>query len=131
MRAWVFVLLVVGCKDARRDCCDLGDDLARLDGATCAEQGGTTVPEYVCEGVDDDDVHDTDETDAVDESLPDDQAGRCALFCDLETALCPDDDACEHSCNTSTTPPSQADVDCAAAATTCEETYPCWDFQTF
>ena len=66
-----------------------------------------------------------------DETLPDDQAGRCERFCAYEMALCPGDDACPTSCNESTTPPGQADVDCVAAATTCEETFPCWDFQTF
>jgi hypothetical protein len=129
---WLMVIACAASCHGREDCCDLGSGYAHLEADACVEAGGLTVDEYLCEGVDDEDgVPDRDDTDATDETLPDDQAGRCERFCALEMALCPGDDACPTSCNESTTPPGQADVDCVAAATTCEETFPCWAFQTF
>lgn len=132
-RILVTAVLLVGCRTSSKDCCDLGDAVARLDAESCATAGGAVVAAYLCKGVDDADVFgDSDGGDPTNEPLPADQAGRCKVFCQFLTALCPTDTACEESCNHSSTPPDQDAVDCAAGAVDCNtaETT-CWAFGTW
>lgn len=65
-------------------------------------------------------------------AIPEDRAGRCALFCEAEQTVCPSDVACLESCEDHCpTGPSEEEVVCAqnAAADGVEcADFDCWGF---
>lgn len=74
----------------------------------------------------------TDGTPTRSDTVPDDRAGRCALFCEAALVSCPTDTACLESCNDHCpVGPSEEDVwcaqDAAAAGLACNE-FDCWGF---
>ena len=55
--------------------------------------------------------------------------GECTQFCTDVVAACPEDDTlptCVQSCVEADKIPDQAALDCAAAATSCDDTHACW-----